>query len=429
MTDRKEAPSQYPNIFKILVQNSETGKWMEPTRGKKFKARRYEKRTNGTFERIKRSFETLAEARAFCAGAPVERESEAPEPTVSKVEAIPPRSEKMTLGELAEKWKLNWLPNKDLSTQIRYKSYLKHFKFLWDMTVDEIEPRQIDAWITHIKTPFYLEQGHSTRCTYDHEASVLRIILNYYSSRFNRNYRLPFIRDHSGMLKVKNKTAIRKDLTVEQFRAFLTAFRANCWGTKWEAIYYLAYMQYAIYGRIQDAAALHVEDFDQNLNRLVVQRKVQWLRAKGYEDRIVAGSKTNGGKILSPIPELASQILKEWMMRSGIRSGLLFRINGELITYRQIESKYTQALKQAGLPFSATHILRHASLTEAYDTCQDLLIVQRLGGQVDLRSTTRYVKARDSRVTETQRRMDDKVKMESTAPELHGPQMGPKSVR
>lgn len=96
-------------------------------------------------------------------------------------------------------------------------------------------------------------------------------------------------------------------------------------------------------------------------------------------------------------------------MRSGVRSGLLFQVEGKLITYRQIERRYTQALKLAGLPFSATHILRHASLTEAYETCKDLLLVQKFAGQKDLRSTTRYAKIRDTQVVEIQKKMDEKL--------------------
>ena len=78
------------------------------------------------------------------------------------------------------------------------------------MRVDEIEPIQIDQWIAHVKNPVYLQAGHSTRCSYDHEFSLLRIILNFYSSRFNRNYRLPFIPDHNEMLKVKNKPVVKR---------------------------------------------------------------------------------------------------------------------------------------------------------------------------------------------------------------------------
>ncbi len=62
----------------------------------------------------------------------------------------------------------------------------------------------------------------------------------------------------------------------------------------------------------------------------------------------------------------------------------------------------------AGLPFRATHILRHAALTEAYESCKDLLVVQRLAGQRDLKSTSRYAKVRDQQMTETQKKMDEK---------------------
>lgn len=354
MSNRKEVSTRYPGIVKLVVLDEETGKWIEPKFGKKFIAQRYVGSINGKRKRVRRSFETISEAKAFRNGTSVEKELE--KANVAK--------EKITFSTLVDYWKRDWLPNKDLSTQIRYKSLLKHFKFLKDYLVEETEPTQIDQWLAHIKTPKYLAECHSTRCSYDHEFSVLRIILNFYASRFNRNYRLPFIKDHGEMLKVKNKPTVKKDLTVEQFKTFISALKGLCWGTRWEAIYYLALMQYGIYGRIQDAAALSFESFDFERNVLNINQKVQWLRADGYEDRIVPGSKANGGKVLSPIPELAAQVFKEWVMRSGVRAGLLFQIKGSVISYRRIEDKYSRALKLAGLPFTATHILRHASLNE-----------------------------------------------------------------
>jgi len=399
MKNRKEVSTRYPGIVKIVVFDEESGKWVEPKFGKKFFAQRYVRAIDGKRKRIRQSFETISEAKAFRNGTSVEKELQKANST----------KEQMTFGTLVDYWKRDWLPNKDLSTQIRYVSYLKHFSFLWNYVVDEIEPTQIDQWIAHIKTPQYLARCHSTRCSYEHEFSVLRVILNFYSSRFNRNYRLPFISDHNAMLKVKNKPTVKKDLTVDQFKAFIKELRDRCWGTKWESIYYLALMQYGIYGRIQDAAALSYESFDFGRNAVDINQKVQWLRGRGYDDRVVPGSKANGGKVLSPIPELAAQVFKEWVMRSGIRTGLLFQVDGKLVTYRQIEDKYTQALKKAGLPFSATHILRHAALAEAYESCKDLLLVQKFAGQKDLKSTTRYAKVRDDQVAETQKKMDDKL--------------------
>ena len=107
--------------------------------------------------------------------------------------------------------------------------------------------------------------------------------------------------------------------------------------------------------------------------------------------------------------DLAKKVFQEMVVRFGIRSGPLFYVDGEVITYRQIEHKYTKALKAAGLPFSATHILRHASLTEFYDSCKDLLVTAKVAGHGNIKSTAKYAKARDERVTETQKQMDQKL--------------------
>jgi len=405
MKTRKEVSTQYPDIFKIVVLNSE-GKWVEPERGKKFKARRYQRMRDGSLRRIKRSFESLAEAKVFRLGSP----NQALDASAS-IQASEPQfsGEEMTFGDLLEGWKKNWLPTIDLATQLRYLKYERHFAFFLKEKVVDIDTARIDAWIAYVKRPEYLAGCHPTRTSFEHEFKVLRAILNYYSSRCNRNYRLPFLRDHLKMLKVREKPAVKKDLTVEQLRAFLEELKTLCLGTKWEAIYYLAVMQYAIYGRIQEAAALYFEDFDLVNDRLEVKRKAQWMRARGHEDRVVPGSKANGGKIFNPIPELALRVLREWKLRSGVRSGLIFQIDGKLITYRQIQHKYDQALARAKLPFRATHILRHAALVEAYSACADILAVQKLAGHKGLKATEKYAKVRDQRVAEVQRQMDEKL--------------------
>ena len=132
-------------------------------------------------------------------------------------------------------------------------------------------------------------------------------------------------------------------------------------------------MQYGTYCRVQEAAALHFEDFDLSRNRLTINKKVLWPRARGHNTQIVSGSKANGGKEI-PLGAFTAKVFKEWILKSGIRSGPLFLMEGSILEYRQIEYRYTQSLKRMGSRFSATHILRHASLTEFYDTSKDLLL-------------------------------------------------------
>lgn len=387
----------YSGLSRVLVLDPITGLYKEPNSAKNYRAITYIKE-NGKPKRISRYFSSFAEAKAF-------RQNHS---KLNESKPVQPIEVGMTFGELASEWCERWLPTKELSTQIRYKSYLQHFKNLWLIPVRQIVVTTIDEWITELRSKDYLERSNPTRCSYKHEFSVLRIILNYFIQRHDRNYRLPFIKEHQVMLKVKDRLSVKKDLSILEYQRFLLALRDVCVGTKWEAIFYLAQMQYAIYGRIQDAAALFYEDFDLERNVVIVRRKAQWLRARGYEDRIVDGSKTNGGKEI-PLTQYAIKVFREWVLKSGARSGLLFQVDGQLITYRQLEHRYTQSLKNVGLPYRATHLLRHASLTEAYNACGDLLVTQALAGHSDLRATTRYAKVRNEKILRTQQQMDERL--------------------
>lgn len=399
MKRRLEGISKYPGIYRVMVLNEVTGRFQEPKRGSKFVACLDAEHVNGQRHRIKRCFDTFAEAKDF-------RSKSASIKDVVR-EALKPKAT-MKFSGLAARWVADMLPHLERTTQARYRSYLKHFEPLNDLEVERIDPSVIDMWISWVKRPEYLATLNVTRCSFDHEFTVLRGILNHYASRYNRNYRPPFLRDHNKMLKVREKQTLKKDLNVEEFRKFITALRDVLIGSRHEVIYYIALMQYAIYGRIQDAAALHYEDFDFERGKIYVRRKVQWARIKGEVDRVTDGSKANSGKEV-PMNDFAAKVFREWAMKSGVRSGLLFRYDGQIVTYRQIAFRYDQALEKIGSPFTGTHLIRHASLSEHYDTCKDILATAKVAGHSDLRATERYAKARDERVIETQKQMDVKL--------------------
>jgi integrase len=338
MKRKFERVPRHPGIYRVLVLNEKNGKYEEPERGDRFAASVEAGWIDGKRKRAIRRFETFAEAKEFRASS-------------SKVkdivrEALKPK-QTMTFKQLADRWCADIMPHLERTTQARYRSYLKHFKPLNDVDVEKIDPSAIDAWISFVKRPEYLAQLNVTRCGFDHEFTVLRGILNYYASRFNRNYRLPFLRDHNKMLRVREKEQIRKDLSVEEFKKFLNALKDFLLGTEHEVIYYIALAQYAIYGRIQDAAALHHEDFDFERGKIYIRRKIQWARTKGEVDRITQGSKANGGKEI-PMNDFATKVFREWVMKSGVRSGLLFTYRGAIVTYRQIGFRYDQALALHG---------------------------------------------------------------------------------
>lgn len=188
----------------------------------------------------------------------------------------------------------------------------------------------------------------------------------------------------------------------------MQTLKAICSDSTDERAYYIACMQYLTYSRIQETVALHYEDFDIEAGFVTLNKKIVYRRTKGAKPELHSGSKTNKGKRIVLSPQLVS-LFREWTIKTGIRSGPLFTIDKEWPSYRYIQHAYDRAFRAAGIPFTGTHIIRHASLTEAQDTCGDLKITQALAGHRSILTTERYAKVRDSKMREVQMQVAEKV--------------------
>lgn len=394
MKRKYESIKNFPGIYKVLI--SENGKsWKEPERGCRYAASRYEESRSGT-QRSKRHFRTFDDAKAFRMR--TQDDSHINQKT---------KTDGFLFEDLIALYERTVMSNRAASTAARYPHYLKHFDFFKGMAVEDIDTLTIDSWISWLKRPEYLATQHTTRCNYNHEFSLLRGMLGVYNSRINRNYRMPFIKDHKSALKVKEAPLIKKDLTPEEFERFLISLKKICEGTKGDFVYYLALFQYFTFSRIQEASALHYEDFDFKRGEVSINKKLLFGRSKKEQTTLESGAKANGGKII-PITEMLSKIFREWTLRSGVRQGPLFKTGAAWPSYRFISHRYTRALKLAGLPYTATHILRHASLTEAQESSGDLNQTKFLAGHRSTKTTERYAKVRSNQVRETQAKLDFK---------------------
>lgn len=391
---------KFSGIYRIEVLDEKTNRWKEPSRGSKFQAVISYKESDGARKQKKCSFNSFTEAKEF-------RNNHSSVQSLI-LEQSQPAPESMKFHELVARWQKGHLPNLERSTQSRYRSYLKHFSFFRDMEIENIGPDQIDQWLCAVKSKEYLQNSNPTRCDYSHEFSVLKGLLKYYRERVNRSYTLPFLEAHKKALRVRDKLKIKKDMSLIEVSAFLKQLKQDLEGSDWQAIYYLAILQYAIYGRTQEAAALHVEDFDLNENTVVVNKRVVWTRAAGERPFIQNGLKAGASKII-PLSQLAKSAFKSWKLLSGVRSGPLFLIKGQLPSYRQIEKRYNNAFERAGLQKRGTYILRHASLTEVYESSKDILATREMAGHTDLKSTQRYTKVRAEALRGVQNKMDEKI--------------------
>lgn len=400
-TNRKtERVPGYPGIYRIFNFNPETKKWIEP-KGKSFGVQ-FSYQSEGMRTVNRQLFNSFQDAKAFWA------KTRSGDESLEDKSHTAEQTDSMRFCDLLEEFVKYELPTKSLSTQLKYRSFMRHFLPILHLTVERIQPTDIDRLIVTWRSPQYLAKQRSTRCNYDHEFTLIKGVFKFYVDRYNRNYKLPFIHSHSRAIVVREKPYTKKDLTLDQYELFLEKLASICLNTKAEIIYHLAQVQYGIYGRIQEAAALNFEDFNFEKRTVRIDKKVVWLRRKGTTDYIERGSKTNSGREIIMTSQL-EQVWREWKLRTGKREGPMFQVNEGVVPFRMIQYYYDKAFKAADLNVRGTHVMRHASLSEAYEASHDILAVQALAGHRDLKTTSRYAKTRDKALHEAVAKLSEKI--------------------
>lgn len=372
-----------------LFWNEKKNRWQE-SKGKKYEAKKTIPTPQGP-EVVYGYFRTMPEVNAFLQN------------TVEK--AVPKKG--MLFRELKEIWRESAEGHLFVTTLDTYLSNLRHTAFFDEMPVCQIDSHQIDRWFVHIKGPEYLKGQKSTRTSYAQEFKALRQVLMFYASRVDRGYPLPFLKDHRKKLHVRHASVTReKDLSLDEMRRFSDALREDVWDTEYEGIYFLAEIQYSEAARIQEIAPLRVEDIDFASGKITRSQRVIWRRRKG-ETFVKEGLKN--ARQQDGFSSHSLELVKEWMLRSGIRTGPLFFVDCKPLTYRMIQYRYDKALDAAGIPIKGTHLLRHAMACEYYEASKDIRATQQKLNHKDMRSTLRYVKSRAGARDKIQALMDEKL--------------------
>lgn len=379
-------------IARIFIVDQITGKKQEPERGAKYRVTCYIHDQNGKTKKVNRFTENIQDA--------LKLRNECGRPEYRHIFSSKADTTVFTFKQLCDEFIKVSLPSRALGTQLKYKSYLKHFIFFNEFPVEKITVTTVDQWLSHITSKEYLHGQHCTRCSYASEFTLLKLILRHYQGRMNRAYVLPFINDQNKMAVVRQKPLKpSKYLTEEQFREFHVQLRESVRGTKWEALEYVALFQYMLGQRIQETAALHFEDFNTELGVVTMDKKVVWTRRAGFADQLEKGHKADSGKTL-PLDEDVLKLLSQYKLRTGRRSGLMFQVDGKMVNYRNIQHFYNRALKKAGFNFGGTHFIRITSITNLYNRTKDIKTASLLAGHKSLTTTEGYIKTRNSVVQE-----------------------------
>lgn len=378
-----------PGISRLYIWNSDKGEYITPEKAKPYCARRYNY-SMGKKKRLFAFFNTLDEARLWQRG-------EAPQQ--QKEEITTNRSPK--LSEVIDRWKQEAWTLLAENTIIQYGKSLPFFDALLEMPIEIISPRDIDDLISSWKSR--PEGYRKSRTSFVKEFETLTVIFRWYVKNYDEASLVsPFKERHQKQIlfKKSNKSK-RRHMTEEEYVRFLTALKEEG-----HLFYVLGLAQLKQMMRISETCAMKWSHLDSKENTYTLHEHVVWPRIGGKPAYLAAGTKNiKSGEVYTL--NLFQEVIDE-ISRLPRHPGcdLIFHDNGQLLTYRQVQYRYDKAFQAAGLPFKATHVLRHSGSTAFYNATGDLLALQQMGTWSDSRMPQHYAKIMSSRSKEAIKKIE-----------------------
>ena len=378
--------------------------------GNEYLGGNYEARKSCNGSRLKETFSTIEAARNWLFGSLERNQTES---------AI---NKGRNFGEIISEWKKRTFPTIEQSTQWQYEKVLNGYILpLARYGIYEITPKFIDEWIDDLKDPNGRGMRSKNRKSFEHELTLLTAILRYYEEYSDDPaFKLPIKRRHRDAIKLAiSKKPLQKDIPEEEFLIFLEQFAHIKNGDLYRA---MATVQFYQALRISEVAAIEWESlrFDQTnpeSSRLRITKSVIWPRKKNLVPFVKLGfknSKFSSGLKELPLFYQAYQVLRK-MKGDQPRQGLVFQVDGKVVGYRSIQHAFDRAFQLAGLPYSATHVMRHGGTSRVYNLNGDASIAQQILGNKDIKTTMIYSHRKKSALTEVAQK--EWAQLESAAQE------------
>ena len=287
-----------------------------------------------------------------------------------------------------------------VSTLESYRCLSKHFEWLGDRNVEDINSHVIDEWLREVKSEGYRSKMRSCRVSFEHEVTLLKVVFTYYREYFNEAYENPVRRRHNqdcvvDLEKKRQREAKRKAhyIPTADIERFLECFRTQATAKPAKLMYLaLALVQLRSGLRVGEVCALDWKDINWDSYYLHVIKTVQWTRTKHRPSRISQVPKNCKFRRVK-LPSEVIECLRSLQVLQQRTEGLIFSQDGlKIATYRSIQHHFNMAFQAAGLPWVSTHILRHSFATHFLEVTKNPLALKDIMGHGEMRMTEKYGK-------------------------------------
>lgn len=363
----------HPGIYKIWLCSKKADRWIDT--GKFLAAR-----TLDSSKREKAVFESLKEAIQFRAGNLRKPLREIALATES------PHKQSMIFSQLVQEWKSFHFLKIELGTRKLYERKIRHFRFLNDLPVEEIQVSTMDALVKFWMTEYPIRKG---RMNFREELKILTTIFKFYQRRKNRSYLPPIEREHfEAATIVKRPKNEVKVLTRDDLFRFLEALRSHS-----NLNYFpLALTQFCLGLRIGEACGLDWDSVNFEDRSVKIQKVVIW-DDRTWQPSIKEYPKNQSIRFLYMPEFLALELQRLKSQKTLFQTNLIFHSKGQPLNRRIIGQAYNAVLKSLGIDsVTGTHFLRRTFATIANELTGDFYAVSKVLDHSSTDVTQRYVK-------------------------------------
>lgn len=273
---------------------------------------------------------------------------------------------RFTVGDVWELYRRQHFPSLEPQSVNGMERFCRNFLVgLLKYKMIEINSELLDAYIMKMVDESKAKKS-SRRISFDNDLKMLKSFLNWYRENYDAMFVNPVLKRHkvAGKIRKKYQKSNRK-MTLENVQSFLDSFEDQFWRDFAEFHFYMA-------ARVQEVAGVQIDSIDFNHELIRVVDVAIWADKKKFsrlkeipkngEERVVHLNGKMKEIVQRRVANQSKISCKFKRPSTGEQLNFLFHIDGQPLSYRQIQYRYNQALKKSGLypAFQSTHFLRKA---------------------------------------------------------------------
>lgn len=288
-----------------------------------------------------------------------------------------------TLFEVWEAMRELHFPTLERSTIEIWERRFKVLHKIHRINMEDFKPSLIDEWIRETKD-YYLKLPKNKRYNLRNELNLLGTIFRWYRNEpeiGDYKFISPILDRHKKSCIIKELPPRNKKIKPDEVIKFLHHL----------PILYkdLAWFQFLTASRIGEAAGAQIKNINLEKKELMIKECCVWDQTNKVFYYLKPFPKNNQVRYCY-INDFLLDIIERRLENKAKDCDFLFHYQGKPINYCTIQSNYRKALREAGLPYTGTHMLRHGMATLARSLTRSLDATMAMTGHKDIKLADHY---------------------------------------